>query len=284
MILELKYEKPTTNWSPLFVFDGFCEWLKINNKEHTIIHKSTQPHERKNTSGTCSPHIMTITNIDNGKYIIISYWDKAVELTFNENGWNSSKMVDFITSSGVFDDMKFTPFSYLPYSVDIEDYIKNNRKKFHEKNNNSLFFRGYIYGDRDLIKKHDSEIFLPKIERLDYYNEINNSKICLSLNGAGEICNRDIEILGVGSVLLRPKLTQKFHNELIPDFHYISVEKDDNMKEQLKKIKEKYNEIKNNHNLLKQISKNGNDWYTKNGTIESNINILKKIINFKKLN
>ena len=29
---------------------------------------------------------------------------------------------------------------------------------------------------------------------------------------------------GLGNVLIRPKLRVKFHNELIPDYHYVSID------------------------------------------------------------
>ena len=103
------------------------------------------------------------------------------------------------------------------------------------------------------------------------------------MNGAGEICNRDIEILSVGSVLLRPKLKQIFHDPLIENFHYISFENGSTPKEQLEIIRAKYEEIKTNHDLLNTVAKNGLDWYKRNGTINANVEILKKIININKL-
>jgi hypothetical protein len=44
-------------------------------------------------------------------------------------------------------------------------------------------------------------------------------------------------------------------------------------------IKEKYNEIKDNDDLLREVSKNGYQWYRENGTPQSNVDILKNILN-----
>jgi hypothetical protein len=44
-------------------------------------------------------------------------------------------------------------------------------------------------------------------------------------------------------------------------------------------IKEKYDEIKDNDDLLREISKNGHEWYMKNGTTQGNVDILKNILN-----
>jgi hypothetical protein len=49
--------------------------------------------------------------------------------------------------------------------------------------------------------------------------------------------------------------------------------------EQMKIIKEKYNEIKDNDDLLRKISKSGHEWYIKNGTTQGNVDILKNILN-----
>ena len=69
-------------------------------------------------------------------------------------------------------------------------------------------------------------------------------KICLSLNGAGEICNRDMEILASGSILFRPELNQKFHEELIPDYHYVTFDIHADANTQADIIIYKFNSIK----------------------------------------
>ena len=45
----------------------------------------------------------------------------------------------------------------------------------------------------------------------------------------------------------------------------------------------KYEEIKYNYELLNTISNNGLDWFKSNGSMISNVEILKKIINLDKL-
>jgi hypothetical protein len=70
---------------------------------------------------------------------------------------------------------------------------------------------------------------------------------------------------------------------LIPNYHYIPFELNDDPKIQSEIILNKYDEIKDNLELLKFISENGYQWYLENGTINSNVEILKKIININKL-
>jgi hypothetical protein len=48
-------------------------------------------------------------------------------------------------------------------------------------------------------------------------------------------------------------------------------------------ILDRYNEVKNDTEFLKYISENGYRWYLENGTVDSNVRILKEIIDINKL-
>lgn len=284
MNISVTFEYPHTYWSTLIVYKNFYDWFEKEYDTHTITYQNTEPDLRSNPSGTGSPHVMTIRNLDNKKYIIVSYWDRAIELTWPGNGWDVENMVELITSAGVHHPINVTPFSYTCYSQEFENIAKEKRKPWIEKSNDNLFFRGYLYGERKVMSEYKPDLFTDSRKGvIDYFDELNDTKISLSLNGAGEICNRDMEILCSGSVLIRPKLNQKFHNELIPDFHYISVENVNNPKEQLDIIIKRYEEIKENSELLNEISNNGLDWFNSNGSLVSNVNILKQIVDINKL-
>jgi hypothetical protein len=285
MKLEFRFETPHTDWSVLLVFKQFYDYFVESYKDIEIEYVNSSTFLDRNPSGLYSPHIMSIKNLDNQKYIIVSYWDRAVELTWDGNGWDNNNCVELITSSGVHNqDLKTTPFSYLTYSRTFEGLSQNNKIDFYFKKDNDLFFRGFLYSHRKIMSDHNPNSFIKnKIGTHEFFNEINESKVVLSLNGAGEICNRDIEILSTGSVLIRPKLTQKFHNELIPDVHYVSVDNVDDPVNQFELIKNKFESIKNNHDYLNKISKNGLIWFQENGTINANVEILKTLININKL-
>jgi hypothetical protein len=116
-----------------------------------------------------------------------------------------------------------------------------------------------------------------------YYEDLTNSKICLSLNGAGEICNRDLEILSAGSVLFRPALRQRFHNPLVPGIHYIGYKYVDDPNQQMDIILNEYEKIKNDDELLRTVANNGYEWFKNNGTIGKNVDLLKQLVNFDAL-
>ena len=91
--------------------------------------------------------------------------------------------------------------------------------------------------------------------------------------------------MSTGSVLLRPELKVKFHNSLKPWTHYIPFDFDLNNspEKQWEIIQKRFNEVRYNDKLLNRISKNSTKWFNQNGTINSNIELLKKLINIKKI-
>ena len=283
MNLKVIFEHPHNSWSPVNVFKTFFDWFVLNYTEHNIVFQNADYEIKRNPNGTHSPHIMTIRNMDNAKYVIVSYWDRAIDLTWPYNGWDPENMVDFLTSSGVHQEFNYTPFSYVCYSKEFEILSEQRRKIFQDKQNYNLFFRGFLYGERLKMKEYKPQHFTDsRLTPEQYFDELNNSRISMSLNGAGEICNRDLEILCVGSVLLRPELNQKFHNPLIPNHHYVSVKKVSNPERQLDLLIEKYEEIKDNFEFLNNISNNGLNWFRENGSINGNVELLKKLINLEK--
>lgn len=281
MKLQLIYEYPHSSWTVYHTFKKFHDF--INTKFGDVDYIMSNTKYNGNPSGIYSPHIMSVKNLDTKKYHVISYWDRAHECDYENGGWDPTNRVSIYTSSGVSGGFKHTPFSYLSYSLDFEFYSKNSIP-VHEKPNNNLSFRGYLYGDRMKMKELNLfEVTNVKMDYMSYFNELNNNKINLSLNGAAEICNRDMEILSSRSVLLRPKLNQKFHNDLIPNHHYVSFDLDNNPKIQAEIILDTFNKIKNDEELLHFVSENGYKWYNENGTVDSNVRILTEIFDFESL-
>jgi len=283
MKLSFKFEPRMSYWAPQQIFNDYYDWFKKENPNIETEYINIDLYE-KTVCGLYSPHVMVIRNTENDKYFLINYWDRPEDFTTNYNGWDVENMVEHFTSAKTNDTIDTTPISYCVYSKKHEEIAERIIKKYEDKEHTSLNFRGSAYGMRKSLMEIDSHIVSDKIIPTEkYMNELNNNKICLSLNGAAEVCNRDIEILSVGSVLLRPELTQKFHNPLINGVHYIGFKQHENPHVQYEIIKNKYEEIKNNDELLKTIAKNGLDWYVSNGSIRSNVEILKNVIKLEKL-
>lgn len=243
-----------------------------------------------------------VENEENGKYILVNYFDSIVAL-HKHNGWDLNNLVDIITTPGTHlnnltyekSNIKYTPASYIFHSADQNEYLKNFKSK--PKTIDGLHFRGKTYLFRKYLENDkrytiiDTNIGENGIGNKEFLDELSSLKISLCLNGTAEITYRDLESFAVKTPVIRPTLTCKFHNELVPNKHYIAVNLEDiehkkgldYYKAKADKIYERYLEVKNDESFLKTISTNANHWFFKNATIEANINILLKIINFDKL-
>lgn len=253
------------------------------------------------------PFFMILENDDTKKYIVISYWDKLKNLTIEHDvtNWDISNCVEIIASSGAHDNdlyyaplnVDYTPFSYICARSENENIIeKLYAEKSTKKYPDILSFRGYIYGFREylmqtkkynIIPIHTSHLPSPK-----YLAELSGEYLNFSINGAGEICHRDMEILGLGNALFRMKLVGKFHTELIPNYHYIAIDCDDIPKNIAQydywallhnRIIDRFEEIKTDYDFIKYIGENGRKWYLENGTINTNADIAFSLLNFSKL-
>jgi len=280
--LTFYFQPSFSGWMPTSIFQGLYDYYEsiYGNRVQSDNNSIQYNH---NAGCKTGPHHLIIENPNTKKYIVVSYWDMVYELLNDHNGWDNKNCLGIYSSvnSKIFDQI--TPSSYCCYNIAIEREIDLTDKQILNKPNNELLFRGYLHGHRFFLKNL-SFMTDKRIPFNEYVQEIYSHKIGLSLNGAAEICNRDMEILGVGSVLLRPKLEQtEFHNDLIPDTHYVSFDLVEDSKLQEEIILEKYNQILKDKEYMLYIAKNGLDWYNKNGSRAANIEILTKIIKIKEL-
>jgi hypothetical protein len=154
-----------------------------------------------------------------------------------------------VLASVSFDNVKFSCVSNLTKEIidkykgiiDIQPsiyYLENwsdfnsiERFKETKLKKNKSFFNGLIYGYRENILNTLSKIDFFDIKnktnpkeyqnKNDYYQELSSYKFGLSLNGAANICYRDLELFGLGIVNLRQPLNSKTFNPLIKNVHYI---------------------------------------------------------------
>lgn len=292
-IIEATYEHPHSEWTVSKIYDKVVSSLQ---KVYNIRSVNTSG---TSTTGPCNPNapaFLTLTNVKTGKYIVVSYWDRAHETLYESCGWNPKLCQGIYTSHGVFNeavnlsdkfDVPIIPISFCQYRQNFDTLAKKSVPN-NMKANKNLLFRGWLHrcGLRDelgvflpdIVKDQGHKIFFD-----DYYQELQDYKIGLSLDGAAELSHRDIEILGARSVLLRAKLNQKFYNPLVENVHYISFERAANGKDQANIILQKYNEIKDNEELLTNISENGYKWYLENGTVEKNAEIIINQLDMKSI-
>ena len=297
---------PGTNWCPVNTFYKFYHLLKKERPDINLIYinAAEQRTNFKGYEGPASlygPFYLMIRNIHTGKYFLISYWDTIKDI-FNSKGthFDLNCLEELITSIGVVTNdvqfkklpwLNYTPFGYVSYLTECEDILEKLQSSGIEKivpekprfrNFPNDPFRQFLMEDKrfDCIDKRYNLLHIP-----EYMHELYTHKIGLSVNGHGEICHRDMEILGAGNVLLRTKFVVEFHEPLIPDYHYVAVEVDDFLDYQTiaNKLIEKYNEIKDKPDFLNFVAKNGREWYLKNGCTDGNAKLLLKLLDFNKL-
>ena len=297
-------------WNPLVIFQGILDNLIKKYPEHDFEFLDCLSLRDLKTYGGPSNQYSSlffrIENKENNKYFLVSYWD-IIQDIYDKNantGFIVENLVELFTSIGVQDKsyesinrykpcdppIVYTPISFSHTLISAEPTIQElNSKNVTKFIPEIPKFRGFCMGIRTyLLKDKRFNIIDTREEKLsieDYLAEINNHKINLSFNGIGEVSHRDIDILGLGNVLLRSKLSVKFHNDLIPEYHYASVDVPDqsDFKTLSEAFLEKYHKIKKDKDYLEFISSNGKKWYAENGTANKNSEIISSVIDLSKL-
>jgi hypothetical protein len=231
-----------------------------------------------------------IENPENKKYIAINLQCDKVEATLM---WDLENCIQLLTAAGVHSsDCTYTTstkISYTPatfttwyksaYSLIDEIYKRNVPKKIPDK----LFFIGGSYLFREWLYLNDDRFYMrpDKISRDLFIEELGNSSINIDINGVAEVSCRTLDIMGMGSALIRPKLGIQYHNPLIPDYHYAQVYCD-NLSDYNKLADayiSRFEDLKKDRDLVQFLSENGRRWYEENATIEAYIKIYTKLMN-----
>lgn len=309
MNIDIIYEHnaPGHCWNS--IFEKYSQYCVENLKDIDVqIKNSVQLREgRDGSRGKYGAFYMMVFNRDTKKYILISYWDQLTDvLRADEGSFDLENCVEIITSSGTNKgdicytpiDFDYTPFSYIvgnnASGTEIERVYNLGVEKTH---NDRLKFRGYLYGVRDFLHNDNRFDIIDSASQyklgVDYMKELASSTINLSLNGAAEICYRDMEILGLGTALFRFELSTKFHNPLIPNHHYISVPyrdikykygyTDDYYKKLSDRLFDRFEQVKHQHDFIKFVADNGRRWYLENATVDANVKLLTQLVDFTKL-
>jgi len=82
MNIEFIFENPHHNWSVLHVFKKYYEWFISKHNDVNVSYKNSSDYYDGNPSGIYSPHNLVITNLETKKCIVVSYWDRPIEMTW----------------------------------------------------------------------------------------------------------------------------------------------------------------------------------------------------------
>jgi hypothetical protein len=245
-----------------------------------------------------------IYNPLNEKMFIHSWYDYAPEI-IHYSIQNDFNVVKFSCVSNLTEDViqKYKniitvepSIYYLENWSDIQ-YIQNLQHQ--QAKITKSYFNGLNHGLRQnimsFLSKNDFFDIKSKTNPSDfrqknqYYEELSNYKFGLSLNGAANICYRDLELFGLGVLNLRQPLNSMTYNKLEKDIHYIEFLDDDltnkiiyNNNENVEKIIEsKVNELIefSNTQEFENIISESKKWFVENCLPENQYRIILSLLN-----
>ena len=182
---------------------------------------------------------------------------------------------------------KYSPWIYFPCTIDDLEVFYEKRKTINEFID-KMYFRGTSISDRPIVTHVSNELlngYTPIGSPTTYFDDLINYKVGLSVAGRGELCYRDIEYMGLGIPMIRFEYKSELNPELIPNYHYISVDRPDDLqidrlgdKTHANLIEQRFLEIKDDYEFLNFISKNARDYYlnflSKKNRVKHTLNIL----------
>ena len=225
---------------------------------------------------------------DTGDLYVLSVCDDLSNATLNEQSNPHLKKVlisqfiqDKIDHHTKENSQKYFPWIYFPSTIDdmsIFYDIRQNSNSFIDK----MYFRGSGIEDRPIVTYINSDYlegYYPIGGTLTYFKDLIKYKIGLSIGGRGELCYRDIEYMAMGIPFIRFEYETILNPPLIPNYHYISIERPKNMTldrlgtiEHAKLIENKFLQIKDDYNFLNYISNNAKTYYERYLKRYNNVN------------
>jgi hypothetical protein len=215
---------------------------------------------------------------DTGEFYVLSASDVLTHAILNEKSNDSLKKVlisqfrteYFANHPDSYSADKYKPWIYFPsQTLDLSEFY--NKRKDIPNLIDKMYFRGTSIEDRPILKHLGKNVFEgPDIVGgpESYFNDLINYKIGLAVGGRGELCYRDIEYMAIGIPFIRFEYTTELNPNLIPNYHYISVDRPEGLvldragnEEHAKMLEQRFLEVKDNKELLDFISTNAKEYY-----------------------
>lgn len=216
---------------------------------------------------------------DTGEFYILSVSDRLSTAILNEHNNPSLKKVllsqfnyDYLKHHIKDSIEKYNPWIYFPQEVFDYEKFYEKRKTFNTFID-KMYFRGSL-GERPITKFFDKKYVEGFGPISNYFDDLIKYKIGLSIAGVGELCYRDIEYMCIGVPFLRFEYLSELNPKLIPNYHYISVNRPNDipshnelstdrlgLEKHAKLIEKRFLEVKDDLDFLEFISKNAREYY-----------------------
>ena len=233
--------------------------------------------------------------MDDGDFYVLSASDDLTSAILNEK--DNSHLKKVLISQFREDKLnpylndankgKYSPWIYFPRTIDDLTVFNKKRNEIPEYID-KMYFRGTSIQDRVILSNINSEYLegvTPIGGPLIYFEDLIKYKIGLSVAGVAELCYRDIEYMALGVPFIRFEYITKLNPNLIPNFHYISVERPDELiidrlgdENHSKMIEKRFLEVKDDKDFLNFITKNAKEYYdtylTRYNNVKHTLNLL----------
>lgn len=190
---------------------------------------------------------------------------------------------------------KIKPTVYYPYIPYIDyDYFYTLRKFRGNDNLIDKMFCLFTTNRHDPHKMREMGLVGESpglLSMQDYCFEGIKYKVGLSIHGLAEMCHRDIEYLAIGLPMLRLEYMSELYPKLIPNYHYISVDRTgfpiDGHADRIggdvyiEAYQKRFYEVKDDFEFLEFISNNAREYYVNYCSPQ---NRLEHLINMLNLN
>lgn len=292
--------------NPAFIqlFKSLYDGLITNYPEHTFTHHPARPND------DFLPYISNfiIINPDNNRTILMSLWDRGMDVLYDRSIWPKYPIVQYIGGIGMHmnsEQIRQTfGIDHIPYQYPLGvpnayEYINELKSDYDpQKKLRKAVFMGSLYGMRQRLKEMTAEHPLIDVfgnndpyHGKEYFKKLNEYKIAISINGNGEICMRDFEAMGMKIPVVRSELITQFYNPLTPGVHYIRatdpVDEAINMNCDYDKICREFittvENVIDNDELLQRISERGSQYFRNYCGVDYMTKLYFDIINVKKL-
>lgn len=242
---------------------------------------------------------LLIINKKTEKIFVHSWYDYA-QVTIDWCVKNKLNIVKFSCVSNLSDEY-INKYDFVQPSVycleNWNDHLLIDKFKDKIKNNKKIYFAGLSHGIRENImnklKENDNFQIYSRREPLQnkqketYFDELCKHKYGLSLNGAANICYRDLELFGLSVLNIREKLVARTFNPILHGVHYLEIIDENFIKKIIDNenvendIKEKIdflNEFANSNSYLEMIN-NSKEWFINNCLPDNQFKIISSFLN-----
>jgi len=246
MTLTISYDPFQSNWYVGELYKYFHTYLINKNIKvfYTPIKDLAKKLNETSDWNNRYPSLFNIynlivTNNTSGKTFLHSLSDYAPFLLEHQSALDKLNIKAFAFCSNHTDtiivkynylNINLIPSFYILENWNDHEYIRINK---HNIKKNNCYFNGLGYGHRELYINYlkTNSFFTMKDKRNPndylskplYYENVSKYRYGLSLNGAAEICYRDVEYFGLGVLCIREPLSIKTKDNLEPNIHYKSI-------------------------------------------------------------